>query len=335
MKNIYLCDNSKEGHHYIYQKTLENINNTRVLNYEIKFCDIKTNIWLAYKERKSFIKYINKNSKEDSVISLLYLDPLYKCPLISRFFDENKKYVGTLHWVPNNFLYKKLLKKICKKLQYIIVHSEYLKNELNNIGIKNVIHIDYPSFLEEKKKSAFRVKNDKIILSCLGGTRHDKGLDLLIDSFRYIPDIKKDNLLFNICGIEQDIKYSEIIKSANKYNINIITKNRFLDDLEYEEEINKSDVILLPYKSYFSGNSGPMTDGIFRDKFILGPKDGNLGFLINKYNLGSTFISNNAQDLANEISKLCDVNLEKNHEYKKMLHIDSFLAKYESIYNTL
>ena len=132
-----------------------------------------------------------------------------------------------------------------------------------------------------------------------------------------------------------DVSYQLPREEADKYNINVILKNKFLSDEEYKEEIVNSDVILLPYKKIFSGNSGPMTDGIYTNKFILGPDEGNLGFLINKYSLGLTFEQENPKDLADKISKLLNINLKKNHKYADQLSVDKFIEKHKLIYKEI
>jgi len=38
---IYLVDNANDGHHKVYQDTLNKINNTQILNKIIKFTDLK------------------------------------------------------------------------------------------------------------------------------------------------------------------------------------------------------------------------------------------------------------------------------------------------------
>ncbi|MGN0027746.1 MAG: hypothetical protein ACI33I_12205, partial [Clostridium sp.] len=322
--SIYLVDNANDGHHSVYQNNLNNIKNTIVLNNIITFTEVKSNFIKAYNERKKFINYINSKTRENDIVHFLYIDSLYKCPFIDRKIKKNRKYIGTLHWVPKDIFRQTLLKKFSKKLEYIIVHSEFLKNNMDKIGVRNVKVIDYPSFLKiDNSITGYRENSNKIIISCLGGTRSDKGLDVLVDSFKYIGDTYKNKLVFNICGIEQDIKYQDIIVEAKINNIELIYKNKFLTEKEYEYEVLKSDVILLPYKSIFTGNSGPMTDGIYANKFILGPDKGNLGYLIKKHNLGLTFIQENSLDLAKRIEYLTKINLFKNHKYRSVLSVET------------
>lgn len=335
--DILLVDNSNDGHHKIYQDTLNNIENTKILNNIMKFEDVSNNFYKAYIQRKNFLKKVDEEIKEKSIVHFLYLDSIYKCPFISKFLYENKNvYIATLHWIPQDFIRKVMLKKFAKKLKLIIVHSEYLKEKLNDIGIKNVICIDYPSFIEKSSCLVEKNKNtEKINLVCLGGTRIDKGLDILCESFKYIDDISKDKLLFTIAGLEQSIKYEFIKKEAKKNNINIVVKNKFLTESEYVEEIRNASVILLPYRKVFSGNSGPMTDGVYLEKYILGPNYGNLGFLINKYNLGDTFNIEDPVDLGKKISEITEKNLVVKTEYSKKLDKDIFIFKHKEIYKEL
>lgn len=329
--SVYLVDNINGGHHDIYQSTLKKIDETIILNKIIKFTEVKKNTFKAYNERAKFIKYVNSQVKESDLIHFLYIDSLYKCPFIDFQLRRDRKYIGTLHWIPKDNLRKILLKRFSRRFLVIIVHSEFLKEELLKMGITNVEVIDYPSFIREREDINNRNDN-KIIISCLGGTRYDKGLDILIKSFNYLDEDCKKKVVFNICGAEEDIRYDDIINSANINKIKLEYKNKFLTEEEYEDEIYRSDVILLPYRRIFSGNSGPMTDGIYADKFIIGPIEGNVGYLIKKYNLGQTFIQEDYKDLARKISELTKSNLVKKHECKNDLRVENFLELHRNLY---
>lgn len=331
---IYLVDNTESGHHKTYQEALNKIDNTIIKNQIINFTSVKKNIIMAFIERKKFIKNVSTNKKD--IIHFLYLDSLYKCPFIAVTLNRNNTYIGTLHWIPTNLFNQILLKNFSKNMKYIIVHSEYLKLQLLKLKITNVIVVDYPSFLECEANLDTENKfeeDDSIKITCLGGTRYDKGLDILSNAFDYIKEDKKQHLIFNICGIEQDIKYSLIEESAKRNNINIILKNTFLTDEQYYKEINDSDVILVPYRKIFAGNSGPMTDGIYMRKFMVGPNYGNLGYLINTYKLGKTFEVENSYSLAKVISNLNKTNLKIENLYREKISLKEFIQKHKEIYS--
>ena len=57
-----------------------------------------------------------------------------------------KRIVFTIYHLPQNKIKMDLLKHFSKKINRIIVYSEYSKSILRNNGIKNVEVIDYPYF---------------------------------------------------------------------------------------------------------------------------------------------------------------------------------------------
>ena len=84
----------------------------------------------------------------------------------------------------------------------VILHSEFIKEKLNKLGLTNVYYIDYPSFYDysslaprkELRKQAGLTGND-IVLTALGGIRHDKGLDILLEAFKYLDKTEKQGLV--------------------------------------------------------------------------------------------------------------------------------------------
>ena len=78
-----------------------------------------------------------------------------------------------------------------------------------------------------------------------------------------------------------------------------------------------------------------MTDGIYANKFILGPDGGNLGYLIEKYDLGATFKQENPKELANVLNLLISRSLKKNHEYRQKIKKENFVDKYKKIYDNI
>lgn len=52
-----------------------------------------------------------------------------------------------------------------------------------------------------------------------------------------------------------------------------------MTDREFAEVIAASDIIALPYRKKFNGASGPLVEGVYLGKCIIGPNHGNLGKL--------------------------------------------------------
>ncbi|MGM9979710.1 MAG: glycosyltransferase [Clostridium sp.] len=333
--SIYLIDNNEctmYGHNYIYRETLNSIDKTTIIHKVEDFDNILRKPVSGYKQRKNYVKSL----KIKDVVHFLYVDTFYFVPSIFKELKKSGiKIIATLHWFPNKKLKEYLLKKSSKYIDVIVVHSEYIKNQLNEINIKNVEVVEYPAFNVPQINLKKEINLDKINVLCLGTTRYDKGLDIARDSFEFLSNIAKEELIFTFAGKEADIKYDKILSEAKKYDVNLNIDNKELSNEEYWNYIKNCDIVLLPYRKIFTGNSGPMTDGIYANKFILGPDGGNLGYLIEKYDLGATFKQENPKELANVLNSLDLNKIIKEHKYKEKITVNNFINSYSKIYNKL
>lgn len=331
---MVIVDTEKLGHHEIYQNNLKKIKDISLIISEQKF---------NLKEQK--IRYflnINRllNISLDKDVHFLTLDFLYKYPILKKL-NKKRRVFGTLHKEPNSVFKFFLLKNFSKKINYIIVHSEFTKILLNNKGIKNVKLIEYPSFYDYSKiknKKFLREKNkisqEKIILTSLGGTRYDKGLDILLESFKFLSSEIKDKLILNIAGKEETYKSDFISSKAKEYGINLMANYRFITDEEFMENIMITDIMMMPYRKIFGGNSGPMTEAVVNKIPCITPKGSNIGELTEKYNLGLTFECEDSRDLARVIEEM--VNTKKEFfttDYYKRLTVNNFIKRHKELYN--
>lgn len=142
---------------------------------------------------------------------------------------------------------------------------------------------------------------EDVIKSLLGGTRDGKGIDIFLKSLECLNSAIKEKMLVNIKGPEQDFKKDYITNSLDKLKVEYDLDLNYISDEDFMSNVESSDVILLPYRRVLKGNSGPMTEGVAREKCIIGPNEGTIGFLINKYKLGYTFESENPRSLANAL----------------------------------
>lgn len=336
MKKILLVDESEggiAGHNGVYRNTLLRIPGTEVFKGFAKFPSLVRHPVSGLKKRWSFIKSIPNTD----IICLLHLDTLYSVPfMIKKLKKKSKHMVGVLHWYPRDKKRFKLLLSCSRYLDFIIVHSEYIEKKLNKMGVKNTVTINYPVFCNvEIEKMIPQITPNKKVFTCLGGSRLDKGPDILAESFKYIPKEARDNIQIVIAGKELDVPFSFIESEARKNGIDIQTYDRRMSDEEYWQFIVNTDVMLLPYKRIFTGNSGPMTDGISLNKYILGPSEGNIGFLINKYKLGSTFAIEDPKSLGAEIGRVGSIDTICNHEFRKKLSVDDFVRMYQRVFDKL
>ncbi|OCT10703.1 hypothetical protein A8709_22975 [Paenibacillus pectinilyticus] len=284
-------------------------------------------------------------------IHLFYLDGLiipllFVWPLIYLFHVQ---ITATLHWFPNRkskiIGMRFLLKQ--KVLSKIIVHGDYTRNlfveQLGETYNNNKINcINYPNLHPIIKNN---IDNDSIIINelkelkrpyilCFGGLRFDKGIDILIKAANKIKEV---DFTLIIAGKEEYFKrdYLEQLIKENGLEQKVYLNLEFIPDEMVSSYFNISDMVVLPYRKYFTGQSGPLTEGVIRKKIIIGPDNGEIGFTIKKYNLGTVFLSENIKDLAEKLIK----SIKNIHEirkniydsqdnYSKMIDSEVFETKY-------
>lgn len=335
---VILCDNRIEGHHKLYFSTLLELKYTKLKYIQLNLISIKKNFFKYFQSRKKLIEEFLKNNEgnDNVIIHFLTLDFIYSYI----FFKKKVNVMGTLHHIPKNSIKRILLKIFAKKIKIIIVHSEILKENLKELGIENVKVVNYPSFYDYSKinmRRELRTKNKidskKIILSCLGGTRKDKGLNILLESLKYVNKDIKEKLLINIVGKEEEFKIEYIKKELKNISHRIILKE--VSDDEFMENVIITDLMIMPYLKSFGGVSGPMTEAIVNKIPCIAPKELEIGKIIMEKNIGEVFNCENPIDLARAIEKtISKVRKYYNTDYYKELTKENFLKKYDEVYKS-
>lgn len=349
MSKVLLVDISIKGHRLNYIEALRKNSDTICLlpedetitfSYEKMRCGInsKRNI-ITYIRLLNEIKTVVKKHNID-VIHFLCGDALYKFFGIGLAFLGAKVIVTFHHMV---FTKLKLLsiKRIFKRISRGVVHTRYLKEKLNNYSINNAVHIEYPVFntldyspdIEESRK-VFELPNNKTVLSVIGGTQHYKGLDILLEA---LNKINEDFILF-ICGPERDFSKEYIREHSSCYLDKVYLDLRYLSDLEYRHAINASDYVILPYRYEFDGASGPLADSTYFRKKVIASEHGSLGQLVTDSELGYTFKTEDANDLARVISNALVKKTDwtdKAEKYRESLSVACFQGKYKELYSTI
>ncbi|HIT65721.1 MAG TPA: glycosyltransferase family 4 protein [Candidatus Merdisoma merdipullorum] len=175
-----------------------------------------------------------------------------------------------------------------------VVHTENILHQIESFGCDNVKCVPYPCFLDTVPETSGAYRNEPPILLALGGTRYDKGLDILLNALKHI-DIP---FRLIIAGKSEHFDETFIRNCTEKYRDSVEICLHFLDDEEIKRILEKSDIIVLPYRKIFDGASGPMCEGIYLGKTIIGPAHGSLGEMIQKTHTGYTFESENAESLS-------------------------------------
>lgn len=350
MNKILLIDTAIDGHHIAYLKGILTLQNNFVVvipksnfNCESKVIYADKFNLLSFDEYKKWLKEINKiiDFEKPDIVHFLYGDVFYRFfgYGLSNIKNKCKKLIVTFHQFRIKKLVKISLKRIFNKISVGIVHTDYNKEELNRIGIKNVNVIDYPqlydfeiSNCQSELKEKYDIKKDEIVFSLVGGIMGYKGIETLFES---INKMKNKNIKVILAGKLYDYSKEQIESMISNIKSNIIFKPGFLTDEEFLDFIAIADYIILPYRNIFDGASGPLTEAVWARKPVIVSDNKALGEITKSNNLGYTFKSENPDDLA----KIMDYAIENKfgwnenaENFRNKISLNNFIASHNDIY---
>lgn len=294
--------------------------------------------FLAYYNWLKDIKKIADEEKPD-IIHFLMGDDFYRYFGVGLNILQSYKVVITLHWIRNSKLGIISTKRIAHYCNRIIVHTDYIKNNLESNNIKNITHIEYPCFSvmtadRDHSLKYFELEDGIPVIACIGNTREDKGLDIILEALTKIE--YPFQLL--IAGKLTAFNEEYIKKHSKLYEKQVHLCPHFLTNNELAMSLEASDIIALPYKYSFNGASGPLGEGVWRNKCIVGPSHGNLGNTIIQNHLGYTFETENSDSLRDVLMFALSNKFspdEKYEKYRQTLRPDNFKIAYEKLYKEI
>ena len=286
------------------------------------------------------VKYLLLAVPSGNIAHILYADMYYKIPFVNNRLLSRNKLIVTMHSCPNGIIKHLLLKNFCKRVHVVIVNSDYIRNKYLALGIKNVVTISHPSFQDysgimskNELKQQFGIPNDKIVLSALGGIRADKGLDILLESFKYLSETIKREIILNVAGGTIDLlSENDIRELCEKYAINARLNIRFLDENEFKENIVVSDYLVFPYRKHMTANSGPMGEAIACQVPCIVPQGTNLEAVSEYYGAAFSFEQENPQSLAKTITDIVEKKPQPKFKNIEELDIRTFINKHSCLY---
>ena len=350
MKRLCFFDLSNDGHHWKYNinvikskisHDVECIYYTSNLDLDKKIELNKLNVKIELVKYKKNINqvidnfiimfelllYCKKNKIDEQYI--LYLDPFVVQVGILNILYK-KKIVGTLHWYSNRKLKEFILHKLKNRIT-IVVHTKGILNKLNN----RAKLIYYPNF--DQKLIEYRPQNKTRVPTILyfGALRLDKGIDILLDALNYT----KENFNIIIAGKECDFTKEFIMNSIQKFDLSRFTIDiNYISEEKMEQYYNISDIVILPYRKHFMGESGILVDSLTKGKVIISTPISSAYEIINEYRNGELFEFENIKMLSSKIDKVIN-NLEmysinaKNarDRFNKIYSLDNFIKEYKNI----
>ncbi|MBI5962795.1 MAG: glycosyltransferase [Chloroflexi bacterium] len=217
------------------------------------------------------------------ICHFLYLDRFLISAVISRITQNRKMAVcATLHamyflssFAPTGIHKLKgridflALRFLTSRGLRVMVHSEKISKSLGVLtGTNQFDYVPYPvktfNITEDVKKTMyarlrtkFQLGSQDILLLVFGGTRYDKGADLAVKMLSLLPP--HYHLLF----AGKDTYFSRIYLEGAASDLGLLERlhfdNRFIPEDEITAYFCGCDIVLIPYRRSFSGQSGPLT----------------------------------------------------------------------------
>lgn len=199
---------------------------------------------------------IRVNKLNPEFLILRYWSPILCIPyfIIGLLLNKKIKVVGLIdNWdnhekIPLEGLLRGLLVRICNSF---ITFSDNVGDQIKLITKKKVVSLFHPINLNLPEiKNKVNAKKDLGLdnsnyVSFIGLIRKYKGLEILIDSLKYL---KNENIKLIIAGefYEPIDKYLNIIKELD-LSEKVLIKNNFLDSEKIRDYICASDIVIQPY----------------------------------------------------------------------------------------
>lgn len=343
---IFLVDTEVSGHHISYIRALSELadNSIAVLPQKIELLEIPQYAIGEYDIRKpiEYIKWLKRiyeliNKERPDCIHFLYADRMYRFFGIGLPVASKIKIVVTWHVIKDSFLRSQSMKRIFSRANLGVVHTKNIYATLSKLRISNVRHVEYPqmgtTFDIEKKvaKAYFGLDSNEPVFLALGGTRYNKGVDLLIEAANNVT--KKCQLL--VAGKEEYFKYSLLKSKLSNELVTMCTKESILSDWEFAAAIISADYIVLPYRKSFNGASGPLAESVSYGKTIIATNHGSLGQIVEDMHIGYTFMSEDSKSLGEVMEDAMKRNFiydEVAQKYRESLTLAAFQKAYKDIY---
>lgn len=347
---ILFVDAVTTGHHMVYMKEL--INDGR---YEsvvlapdddmIKNAGFGGNTTVvpmtggSYGQRLEQIRKTADEYKVD-IIHLLFADSIMKYYGFGLGRLKQYRIAATFHQFRYSFLRNIARKLLFAKVDRGVVHTESMLRYLEGNNIKNAVHIEYPKFErveycdKETAKKRLGIETDKPVLLALGGTRYDKGLDILLHALNKA----EQPFYLLVAGKPEAFDEAFIRSEGARFADAMKLILRFLTDEEMALCSSACDIAVLPYRMSFDGASGGLVDAVVAGKPVIGAGHGALGELIRNNHLGYTFKTEDPDDLARVIDKALSEGFLQDdtaERYRKSLDPQSFRSKYYKLYDEL
>lgn len=296
--------------------------------------------WYAYWNMMVSLIRIAHKEKPD-VVHFVYGDALYRFGALGFGLIRGRKIITCHQFLHRNKLALAIYRRFARVSAELVVHTALMAEDARRFGISNVKHVEYPQFNlcttmshEDARHKIGLPEDDTPVILALGGTRYHKGLDILLQALAQV----KSPFYLLVAGKPEYFQEDFIKEHSREYLSRIFLRLAFLTEEEVDCCIHASDIVVLPYRKQLDRASGPLGEGVYRGKMIVGPAHGSLGQTIRDHHLGLTFEAENIDNLTETLEQALTSAWkpdEPYRNYQKLLNPRRFEADYAAIYQNV
>ncbi len=194
-----------------------------------------------------------------------------------------------------------------KSIKNVYILNDNLSANLLNSEFKDVFRF-LPDPIRERNyqkiniRQKYNINENKQILLMVGGIQKRKNIMNIIKAVEALEETVKEKICLLILGkSESSLIQKEIEEEIKKIeHCQIVFKNCFIDNNEFESAIEESKILFTIYSDFYC-SSGILGNGAKHNKFIIGSNFGVIGNYIKKYNLGETTNPNDIYAISSAI----------------------------------
>lgn len=361
MKRYCLIDTVGTGHHWIYDKQVIEALMTEPcqITYKIGYhCSDEQRACLeslgctvsefdydvkGFRKRWQLLRYHMdllrdildecERCRMDKVV-FLYADAMYAALFYAGLRKYSFKIDLIVHWFPGNTFDSTLFRLAAA--DQVIVHTKYIKQKMPKRLRHKTKCVNYPMVDASPALNGASTRGDTVRKTLLyfGGTRYDKGLDILLKA---LAKITVDCDLI-IAGSENYFKEAYIREAlqACPHVKNAEIMLRFVSDEEMDACYCQADIVVIPYRKNFRGESGVLLDAICHEKIIVAADIMHFKEYIDEAKSGIVFEAENIDDLTENLEMAISDYLKLKsgqdcEEFKKMHTSENFKRELHEI----
>lgn len=229
-----------------------------------------------------------------------------------RYIAPKTKFIFTIHNVcPHGMkegevtIYNRTFSKALGLFDDYIVHTESTKDYVvSMLGLKESnVHVIYHGIFQPENFvfSPVNIERENIKIIMYGFQSYYKGTDVFVKALSLIKDEYKDKIEVTICGAFSDDYYQTC--TSIDTGVKIQWLSRFLSDNELYENIDGSNVIILPYRRI--SQSGVLLLALNTRRYIIASELPSFKETLKGFPKETFFKNEDANDLARVINKYC------------------------------